>query len=255
MPVENHSTANSEREPSMELIIQRIDERLAALGLSDREASMRATGRPDAIREIRRNKRPGSKRIAQLARALDTSPNYLAGYLPHEGGNNWNASTLATSPISGVQELPRDVPVYALTNAGELMVADGTPSDLQLCFIEMERPVDFARRPPRLALQQNIFAARIGTRSLHPRHREGDLAYFDLGSFPRLGDDCLVFFDSTQDQTAPRRVALLEYAGRARPHSTDTRFRQLEPELEYDPPSDLVKRFARMVTLDELLSL
>lgn len=64
---------------SKEAIAARIDERLGALGLSARAASIKAGLSADFVRDI--NRKPIVPRLdtlAQLARALETSPEWLA---------------------------------------------------------------------------------------------------------------------------------------------------------------------------------
>ena len=52
--------------------------RLEALQTTERDASLKATGKPDAIRYIRsRRAMPSADRLAAIARALETSPEWL----------------------------------------------------------------------------------------------------------------------------------------------------------------------------------
>lgn len=76
----------AERRP-INIIAERIAERLEAVGLSERKASMLATGQPDALRFIRtRGTMPSAVRLMKLANVLKTSPDYLAG---HTDVNDW----------------------------------------------------------------------------------------------------------------------------------------------------------------------
>ncbi|MFC3422605.1 hypothetical protein ACFOHO_10865 [Rhizorhabdus histidinilytica] len=153
-------TVFSIEEPPIELMIQRIDERLKVLGLTDRQASIRATGLPDAIREIRRFKRPGSKRMIQLAKALETTPDWLGGYVDHQRGKVWLESTESALPIYGVADLPRDIPVFAASvdETAPAFFKDIVEKEHSIevkkrlyvmCFgYNFNDPIDFARRPP-----------------------------------------------------------------------------------------------------------
>lgn len=62
-------------------LLTRIEERLEALGLSPRAASLKAGLSPDAIRNIQRGKssRPRGEALAALARALECDVRYLLG--------------------------------------------------------------------------------------------------------------------------------------------------------------------------------
>ncbi|WP_421792801.1 hypothetical protein [Hyphobacterium sp.] len=63
------------------ILIERLDQQLGDLGLTDREASLRATGTPDLIRDLRRSKsqqmRTGN--LTKLASALEVDAAWLTG--------------------------------------------------------------------------------------------------------------------------------------------------------------------------------
>lgn len=66
---------------------RRIAERLATLGISERAASIKATGQPDTLRFIRtRDVMPSWQKLIQIAEALETSTDYLVGETDHPGG-------------------------------------------------------------------------------------------------------------------------------------------------------------------------
>lgn len=70
----------------IDVLIQRIALRLETLEMSERDASLRAVGKPDAIRYIRtRRAMPSAARLAALAEALQTTPEWLMGRPPGEG--------------------------------------------------------------------------------------------------------------------------------------------------------------------------
>lgn len=188
-------------EPSLEIIIKRIDERLAALNLSDRQASLRATGYPDAIREIRRFKRPSSKRLVQLAAALETTPDWLGGYVDHALGKVWLESTQSALPINGVAGLPRDIPVYGPTIEQEVgpvftetVVEEGrsvTRKYENMAFAvgyNFDEPIDHARRPPRIALREDVYCILVQDDGLYPRFEIADIVYVDPRSRPAVGE-------------------------------------------------------------------
>lgn len=58
-------------------LLQRVDQRLREMGLSDREASLRATGSVNTIRSMRRGSTPGVDKLLRLAPILGTSVNWL----------------------------------------------------------------------------------------------------------------------------------------------------------------------------------
>lgn len=58
---------------------ERITRLVAETGRSERQISIAATGKPDALKDIRRNREPSWTRAEGLARELGCSPAYLLG--------------------------------------------------------------------------------------------------------------------------------------------------------------------------------
>lgn len=84
-----------------------IDERLQALGLSERKASLNAVGKPDFIRDIRRRGHsPKADKLAALARVLQVPPARLLEAVEpdpsdyDESAANLAGSELASSPLN-----------------------------------------------------------------------------------------------------------------------------------------------------------
>lgn len=68
------------RMDTIDTLIERITLRLKDLGISERSASIEATGSPDAIRYIRtRRAMPSASRLSTLADTLSATPEYLLG--------------------------------------------------------------------------------------------------------------------------------------------------------------------------------
>lgn len=62
----------------IDTLIDRIARRLKALDVTERDASIKATGKPDALRYIRvRRAMPSADRLDAIAKALETSPEWL----------------------------------------------------------------------------------------------------------------------------------------------------------------------------------
>lgn len=69
---------------SIDILIERVAERLAELDITERKASMDATGTPDAIRYIRtRRAMPSADRLDSIAETLKTSADWLLGKTGH----------------------------------------------------------------------------------------------------------------------------------------------------------------------------
>jgi len=87
-------------------ILARIEERLAAVGKTERAASMEATGAAHAIRNMRKGSKPNIELFAKLAGPLDTTPEYLAfgvtsGTTPSAEPSRASWPPMASLPIIG----------------------------------------------------------------------------------------------------------------------------------------------------------
>jgi phage repressor protein C with HTH and peptisase S24 domain len=64
----------------IDTLIDRIARRLTALDITERDASIKATGKPDALRYVRvRRAMPSADRLEAIAKALETAPEWLLG--------------------------------------------------------------------------------------------------------------------------------------------------------------------------------
>lgn len=160
-----------------EQLIKRLDQRLAAMGLSARAASLAATGKPDTIRDIKagKSRNPRFQTIQQLARVLETTPDWLLG-----------ADSPAPVEPPGVPvDLPmssgRDLPVYGLA-AGSVLGALTMTSD----------PVEYVPTPPGLARVRDAYALIITGSSMEPKFEAGDVVFLNPHRPPRQGDHVVI---------------------------------------------------------------
>lgn len=111
-------------------LVRRIDERLQAVGLTERKASMKATGKADTIRNIRRGRSPRIEAVAAIAEVLGVSTAYLQGGT--ESAADDDAAPQGLTPTVPLAEL--DVRAHAGAGAivdGERIVARWqVPGDL-----------------------------------------------------------------------------------------------------------------------------
>lgn len=158
----------------------RIETRLAAIGLSSREASLRATGSDSTIRMILsgRTENPRRDTLEKLAGVLGCSVEWLAtgadpAHLPSE-----------VRPANGVSvpspgHLPKDVPVLGTVAGSELGKG---------AFQLTPEIVDYVRRPTGLAGAADAFALFVEGESMAPRFEPGDLVFVHPHRKPRNGD-------------------------------------------------------------------
>lgn len=182
-------------EPDLNGIIERIDARLKQLGLSDREASLRATGKPDAIRELRRHKRPSDMRMRQLAEALDCDVDDLTGQLDWATQAMIDNMSLATrAKTESVSGLPRDVPVYAPLSSNPFR----NEGRFEVSF---DQPIRQACRPPILTGRDDVFVIAMPDLTMEPRFEFGDELYIDPRAPLTEGDYIFMRFEPLEPAT------------------------------------------------------
>lgn len=91
-----------------EQLLQRIQERLNHLGLSERKACLMAGLHVDTIRSMRKGRAPRASTIASLARVLDVSPSELMGLA--DSVQDAGATENAPIPIAGDQSSGISIP-------------------------------------------------------------------------------------------------------------------------------------------------
>lgn len=116
-----------------EKLVTAIQKRLDELDLSEQAACRRAGLKPDAIRNIRRERAPKGETITALAKALNLAPDRLMrAYLADaEGAGAVNAPSKASSVVESFGEEYVRIPVFDLrlsAGPGAYSDADGTPS-------------------------------------------------------------------------------------------------------------------------------
>jgi phage repressor protein C with HTH and peptisase S24 domain len=165
-------------------LYDRIKQRLDALGLSERAASVAATGNDATIRMIRTGKsaNPRSDTIAKLARVLEVNEQWLmTGDAPATTTADPLPPDVRDAPVSPDQlrNLPKDVPVLG-TVAGSAL---GNGS-----FQLTTDVVDYVRRPFGLLTASDIYALYVEGESMVPKVEPGELVFVHPHRKARPGD-------------------------------------------------------------------
>ena len=223
-------------------LIQRIDQRLEHLGLSDRKASEMATGSIHTIRTIRRGSIPSIDRLSQLATVLGVTVDWL---LNGDGTNAViPANVVKLSPNSPPNlpprhEMPADVPVYG-TAAGSL--GEGS---FQMASGEI---IDRVRRPPGIANATDIYALYVEGDSMEPRYQPGELMYVSEKRPVRPGDYVIVQIQNGEHDGAQAYVKRL-----TRRTADKLILEQSNPKATLEIPMSKVKAVHRILTMNELV--
>lgn len=174
VPLANPITAD--KMPRMtNTLYDRIKQKIEELGLSEREASLRVSGTPDLIRNIKRGKSESLRgpRLLKLAEILGVSASWL-----QTGGD----------PISLTDLSPkRFIPVVGYVGAGaEIFSIDDHEKGGGIDEVEVPIP----------GMSLSSVAVRVRGDSMQPVYRPGDLIFYDStdnGDLLHLiGKDCIV---------------------------------------------------------------
>lgn len=163
----------------LDVIARRIDERAKALGLSMREASLKAGLNKGYVREVvtGRSKAPDLQKLAAIAEALDCDVAYLVG--AQELPRTPDAPTAPPStPPATPGSSPRLIPVY------RSCTIDGP--------IEPFEPVDQIECPWPLIRVPGAYAVVVVDDVMAPRYFAGEVCFVHPGLPVRQGDFVVV---------------------------------------------------------------
>lgn len=227
--------------------IERIDERLAALGLTDRRASLLATGKPDLIRDIRRRgSLPKIEALAALAEALETTVEYIK-FGQRTGAVVAERRTGFEDGPEGIAigaTLPRTLQVYGSVLGGDPGLDDGKVESHEVTEV-----IDWIRRPSMFDGRPDVYALYVTGSSMEPRFEPGDPVVVDPKRPPRPGDDVIV-----QLYGEDGRVTLSLIKRLVRRTATELQLRQYNPDITFAVPLARVKDIHRVVMLRDMLS-
>ena len=194
-------------------LLERIDQRLAALGLNDRAASMKATGKPDSIRNIRRGRLPRADTLDRLATALKCSSDWLLGKATEAAPGETRGFAGRSAAIGGSLPPSTDPPPPlrrarpSLDRAAANLPILGIAVAGKEGFFELNGEVHgYVERPAPLYGVQDAYALYVEDESMVPRYMPGELIFIH----PRrpITKDCFVVvqFRPEEDGQAPRAL-------------------------------------------------
>lgn len=214
-------------------ILDRIDQRLTEVGLTESRASKLAGLSDSAIRDMRRAVRSGRERagvstrtLAALAPVLDTTADWL---LTGSGDPSPSHTALSTSH-------DHMVPVRG--------TAAGSHERGSFQFTGDE--IDYVPRPPALAGVRNLFALYVEGDSMEPEHRPGDLRFIAPDRPARSGDTVIV--EARDDPGEPEWAMIGHLISRGE----EIVIGKLNPKKEVRIPRLLVKRIHKVLSQNEL---
>lgn len=233
------------------ILIDRIEERLQATGLSERKASMMATGKPDLIRDIKRGRMPQADRLAALARVLGASADYLMGRTETLG-----AARSADKPervVPQLLEMPKDIPVYGTAIGADIeyMTDLNSAVAIEQTDLYQNDVIDRFRRPPGLVNRRDIYGLYVAGTSMEPAFDSGRGILIDPKRPPAIRDYVVVYIarpGSHEDLDGMACVLLKRLARRS---ASFIELEQFSPAATFRVPIKQIALVHRVMPWDE----
>ena len=235
-------------------LVERIAAKLAERNLTEREASIDATGKPDAIRYIRtRNSMPSAERLEAIAETLGTTPGWLLG---GKAGASMSAEDGAPGALDAVlnRRLAKNLPVFGTALAAdlELCTAQGHPVAIEQVEVNLAEPSDHMARPAGLTGNRDYYVVTVWGHSMEPRHDSGRRVLVYSGRQARVGEDVVVQLRSPIDDGEAVTAVLVKQLVRHKAGAVV--LRQFNPNVDFEVPSERVKVIHPVIPWDDVLS-
>jgi phage repressor protein C with HTH and peptisase S24 domain len=222
-------------------VAARASELAAQKRLTDREASIDASGKPDMIRDMRRGRMPGADRLEALADTLSTTVDFLLG-------KTSSSVRPGEDPPAGLDRLPRDVPVYGTALGADLEVnEDGHVVQVEQTIIELTDVLDHALRHPGIAGDLDAYSLTVVGTSMEPRWDDGDPIYVTTKRQAAIGDYVVLQIRNGSEEVICALVKKL--IGRSAEAYT---LEQFNPPLRFKIPKAMVARLHPVLSHKEL---
>jgi phage repressor protein C with HTH and peptisase S24 domain len=237
----------------LEMLVTRIGAKLIERNLSEREASIDATGKPDAIRYIRtRHAMPNAERLEQIAKTLGTTPAWLMGAddgASIDTGEQQNPGLLAITQ----RRLPKTLPVFGTALAADLdlCTSEGDPVAIEQIHVDMVEPSDYMARPTSIAGKDGYYVVTVMGHSMEPRFDSGRRKLVYANRPARVGEDVVVQMRSPLDDGETVTAVLIKQLVRLK--AGFVVLRQFNPAVDFEVPQERVKHIHPIIEWDDVL--
>lgn len=208
-------------------LVDRIEQRRTALGISARELSLRVTGKPDLIRDVKRKGHaPSTENMMRLAEELGVSVDWLLGV------TDWPDPVLSEVGVSDRRlewNGPRpDLPPIPLVGTGDCATIEfedetGKLLEIERCSFDADHTVRMVARPPALTGARDLYAIYFHGESMIHRFYPGEVGIVDPTRPAAPGDFVLVQLNNGEEdhvtsvlvkrlvRTGPRELVLEQF--------------------------------------------
>lgn len=239
---------NARMATEREFLAQRITEAREKMGLSAREVSMRATGKPDVLRDmLRRQSTPNGPTLAKIAEVLETTTDWLLG---RSHNVSQPKSEVGFHDVSLGFRGPRSpkLPVYGTGYCDDLEIElDGNCVQIEQTMFEPSHVVHMISRPPALVGSEGAYGIYFYGSSMEPRYNQGEIGVVVTTPPPGPGDFVVVQLnDGNGDDVVHVLVKRL-----VRATSSYVELEQLNPAIIFRVERRRVTRMHRIVMSGE----
>ncbi len=241
---------------SFDEVMARIERKLDQHGMTEREASLKAVGKPDMIRDMKRRRGlPTSERLARLAYLLGTTSDWLLhGGMegPILDRSKLNLDGTVKTEVPGVGTTASDVrSTWAAPEPHRPVPLVGTAfggewdAGIEMTELRTSEVLDYLGRPPELQTDPDSYALEIVGESMAPRFEPGERAFVSPLSPVRIGDDVVVQLRAKGPAQSDRvKLALIKRLTRRSP--TFLELRQFNPDRTFQVPVEQVAAVHRV---------
>lgn len=224
---------------------------------SDRALSLRTTGSPDTIRDIRRYRHiPGRQKLERMADALHVTVDQLLGRSPTPDDAPRAVEALAAPGVGDVsrtfRRAPQDLPVRGTALGHNLRFDEQGSADVEVTLFDPGETVHYVTRPPALLNNDAAYAIYVQGDSMFPAHKDGALRVVNPRAPLRVGDDVVVQLHASDGDDGQAVVSVL-IKTLVRRSATFVTLHQLNPDREFRVPVERIASIHRVMDLADLL--
>ena len=262
----------------IDYLIERVAERIAALGVTERQASIDATGTPDALRYIRtRRAMPSPPRLRAIAYRLQATEDYLLGRVQENRAtpkplpakmlleDSGEVVAQLTKEIDDwfaknerlrerLIELPDDIEVYETRTEWEAIQGE-TPEDIsmvEIVRIQWGLPIANFKRQPALFRSNHVYAIYMPSVTMEPVIGSGTPVLANAKRPAKPGD--LVLVQMARDDSERSEIYVRFLIGRLVSQNASTiRIEEFNPARKFFVDRRTVESVHRIYTLADFL--
>jgi hypothetical protein len=225
---------------------------------SDRALSLRTTGSPDTIRDVRRYRHiPGRAKLERMADALHVTVDQLLGRAP--SADDEPPHIVEVTAASGVRDInrtfrqaPQDLPVLGTALGHTIRFDDDGTAPIEVTLLQPQEVMHHVARPPALVGNPDAYAIYVQGDSMFPAHKDGALRVVNPRVGVRVSDDVVVQLRAGDGDDGEAIVSVL-IKTLVKRSASFVELEQLNPHMRFRVPVERIAAIHRVMDLADLL--